>query len=108
MIKLASLALAGSLGLAGLMHSAPAAAGAYVSVGVGVPGIAIAAGPVRCYARPYYAPCYYPAYYTGYARVAYGYPGWYGRGYGYGHWYYGYRGGYGHGWAGYGGGFHHR
>jgi len=107
MIKLASLALAGSLGIAGLTHSAPAAAGAYVSVGVAVPGVAIAAGPAPCYARPYYAPCVYPAYYPGYARVGYGYPGWYGHGW-YGHGYYGYRGGYGHGWGGHGGGFHHR
>jgi hypothetical protein len=97
MIKVATIALGATLGLAALAHSQPAAAGVYVGVGVAVPGVVVAApvvpvprvvvappvvavGPAPVY--PYYVP-------GGYARYGWGHPYW--RGAPYGHWVHGYR-----------------
>jgi len=115
MVKFAALALAGSLGLAGLGMSSVAAAGPVISVGVGVPGVAVVAYPGAVRAPAYYygvAPYYYP--YVGFG-LGYGFygPGFRG-GYAYRGGYgfrggYGYRGGYGfHAGYGYrvGAGFH--
>ena len=91
MRKLAPLALIACIGLAAAVLSVPAEAGAYVGIGVGVPGVVVAP-PVVAYPSVYVGPRYY---YPGYVRYGYGY------GYGgpYGHrW--GYRPGFGHGYHG--------
>jgi len=55
MYKLASVALTAALGVAGVAQSVPAEAHPYVSVGLGIPGVAV---------EPFaYAPAYYGAYY---------------------------------------------
>lgn len=99
MIKLTSLALTATLGFAGLMHSAPAAAGPYVSVGIGLPGVPVVAPPVVAYGgvpvavypRPYYyAPPVYPYIGLGY-RYGWGFGPGYRHGFGYGRFHGGYR-----------------
>ena len=100
MIKLTSLALSATLGFAGLMHSSPAAAGPYVSVGIGLPGVAVVVPPVAAYGgvpvvvypRPYYYPApFYPAYVGLGFRYGYGFGRGYRHGFGYGHFHGGYR-----------------
>lgn len=57
MYKLASVALTAALGIAGVAQSAPAEAHPYVSVGFGLPGVAVGA--------PFaYAPAYGAHYYA--------------------------------------------
>ena len=46
MIKAATVVLGATLGLAALGHSEPAAAGVSVGVGIGLPGVVVAAPPV--------------------------------------------------------------
>lgn len=62
MYKIASVALTAALGVAAVTQSAPAEAHPYVSVDIGLPGIAVAP---FAYASPYYgyAPAYYRPYY---------------------------------------------
>jgi hypothetical protein len=65
----------------------PAEARVYVGVGIGLPGIELAAPPVYAYppAVGVYAPYYYgrPYYYgPGFVRHGYGFRGYYGHGYG--------------------------
>jgi hypothetical protein len=87
MIKIATVALGATLGLAALANSQPAAAGVSIGVGVGVPGVAVAprvvvappavgVTPAPIYSYPYYAP--------GYVGFGWGHPYW--RGAPYGHW----------------------
>ena len=61
MYKIASVALAAALGVAGVAKSVPAEAHPYISVGVDFPGVAI----VEPYA---YAPAYYRPYYYAHDR----------------------------------------
>jgi hypothetical protein len=93
MHKLAALALATALGIAGMGYAKSADAGVVVGVGVGLPGVALVAPP---YAYPpavgIYAPYYrgWPYYGPGFARFGYGFRGYggygfRGRGFGYGH-----------------------
>jgi hypothetical protein len=56
MYKFASVALTAALGLAGVAESVPAEAHPYVSVGIGLPGVAVV-GPFP------YGPAYYGPYY---------------------------------------------
>jgi hypothetical protein len=91
MHKLAALALAAVLGVAGMGYAKPAEARVYIGVGIGLPGVAVVAPPVVAYppagvygpyyyGRPYY-PYPYPYYYRpGFVRYRYGF-----RGYGYVH-----------------------
>jgi len=61
MYKLASIALAAALGVAGVAQSVPAQAHPYVSVGIGFPGVA--------FVEPFaYAPAYYGPYYYAHGR----------------------------------------
>jgi hypothetical protein len=62
MYKIASVALTAALGIAGVAKSVPAEAHPYVSVAIGLPGVAVVA-PVA-YAPDYYG--YTPAYYRPY------------------------------------------
>jgi hypothetical protein len=84
MHKLAALALAAVIGTAAMGFAKPAEARVYVGVGIGLPGVALAAPPVIAYPGVY-APYYYghPYYRPGLVRYGSGY-----RGYGYwhGHW----------------------
>jgi hypothetical protein len=97
MHKIAALALTAVLGVAAMGYTKPAEAHVYVGVGIGLPGVALAAPPV--YAYPPVVGVYPPYYYYG-SPYYYGRPYYYGPGivrYGYGfHGYYGH-GGYGHG-----------
>jgi len=107
----------GLLVAAGLALTPAAFARGHVSVGIGLPGLAIGVGPhntyvgIGGYAPGYYAPAYYgPAYYdAGYYAPAYYGPAYYG-GVVYtsgGYYRGGYRGGYYHGgYRGYNGGYH--
>jgi hypothetical protein len=61
MYKFASVALTAALGVAGVAQSAPAEAHPYVSVGIGLPGVAVV-DPF------YYAPAYYGPYYSAHGR----------------------------------------
>jgi hypothetical protein len=84
MYKLASVALSAVLGVAGIAGTAPAEARPIVSVGIGLPGIAVVE-PFGYY-RPY--PIYYahgPYWRPGYVRYGYGYGYGYRYGYGYAH-----------------------
>lgn len=54
MYKLASVALTAALGVAGVTQSIPAEAHPYVGVGIGFPGVAVAAP--FAYAPAYYGP----------------------------------------------------
>ncbi len=88
MFKIASVALSAALGVAGVAQSTTAEAHPYVTVGVGVPGVAVVE-PFG-FAPAYYGPGYYRPYYHGYGPYGYG-PHWrpgylhYGHGY-YHHW----------------------
>ena len=87
MIKIASVVLASSLGLAGLAQSTPAEAHPYLSVGVGLPVISpVEISPVY-YAPRHYGPAYYGAGYWSYSP--YWRPGYvrYGHERFYRHWY---------------------
>jgi hypothetical protein len=68
MYKIASIALTAALGVAGVAQSVTAEAHPYVSVGIGLPGIAVVA-PIA-YAPPYYgyAPAYNGPYYYAHGR----------------------------------------
>jgi hypothetical protein len=100
MLKLASFALSATLGVAGLMHSVPAAADPTVTVGVPAVGVGVVAPRVVAYGRwpgryvygrPYYRG--FGPYYGG-PYIGFGYA----RGFGYRPWGgYGFRGGYWHG-----------
>lgn len=57
MYRFASVALTAALGLAGVAESVPAEAHPYVSVGFGLPGVAVV-GPFA-YGPAYYGPYYY-------------------------------------------------
>ena len=57
MYKIASVALSAALGVAAVAQSTPAEAHPYVSVGLGLPGVAVVDPFV--YAPGYYAPYYY-------------------------------------------------
>jgi hypothetical protein len=84
MYKFASVALSAVLGVAGVASSATAEAHPYVSVGIGLPGIAVVE-PFGYY-RPY--PIHYahgPYWRPGYVRYGYGYGYGYKHGYGYEH-----------------------
>jgi hypothetical protein len=90
MQNFAALALTAALGAAGMGYTQSADARVFVSVGVGLPGVALVAPPVYAYAPAVgvYAPYYrgWPYHYSpgvyapGFARFGYGL-----RGYGYGH-----------------------
>ena len=72
MIKIASVVLASSLGLAGLAQSTAAEAHPYLRVGVGLPVIAPVAIAPAYYGPGYYGPGYWgysPYWRPGYARV---------------------------------------
>jgi hypothetical protein len=103
MIKIATVALGATLGLAALANSQPAAAGVSIGVGVGVPGVAVAAPPVAVAPRVVVAPpavgvapapiYSYPYYAPGYVGFGWGHPYWRGAPYGRwagGHWARGY------------------
>ena len=61
MHKLAALAITAALGIAAMGYTKPAEARVYVGVGIGLPGVALAAPPVVAYppAVGVYAPYYY-------------------------------------------------
>jgi hypothetical protein len=95
MHKLAALALTAVFGVAAMGYTKPAEARVYVGVGIGLPGVALAAPPAYAYPPavgvypPYYyygSPYYYgrPYYGPGIVRYGYGFHGYYGHG-GYGH-----------------------
>jgi len=107
----------GLLVAAGLALTPAAFARGHVSVGIGLPGLAIGVGPHHTYVGVggYYAPGYYaPAYYGAPVVYDYGYPAYYGPAYyggvvysGGGYYHGGYRGGYrGYYHGGYRGGYH--
>jgi len=115
----------GLLVAAGLALTPAAFARGHLSVGIGLPGVAIGVGPHHSYVGVggYYAPGYYsPAYYGAPVVYDYGYPAYYGPAYyggvvysggyyrgGYRGGYYrgGYRGGYHGSYGGHGGGYYH-
>jgi hypothetical protein len=70
MFKLASVALSAGLGVVSVAHSLPAEAHPYVSVGIGLPAVAVVEPYVVTPA--YYGPNYYyahgPYWYRGYER----------------------------------------
>jgi hypothetical protein len=57
MYKFASVALSAALGVAGVAHSVRAEAHPYISVGIGVPSVAVV--EPFAYAPAYYGPYYY-------------------------------------------------
>ena len=57
MYKFASVALTAAIGVAGVAQSVPAEAHPYVSVGIGLPGVAVV--EPFAYAPAYYGPYYY-------------------------------------------------
>jgi hypothetical protein len=57
MYRFASVALTAALGLAAVAESVPAEAHPYISVGIGLPGVAVV-GPFA-YGPAYYGPYYY-------------------------------------------------
>jgi hypothetical protein len=69
MYKLASVALSAALGVVSVAHSRPAEAHPYVSVGIGLPAVAVVAP--YAVVPGYYAPYYYahgPYWRRGYER----------------------------------------
>jgi hypothetical protein len=100
MIKLASIALAATLGLSALGSSKPASAGVVVGVGVPVPALRVAPAvhPYAYAGRPYY-PAWGWRYPYGYLGYSYGWHPGYGWRPGYG-WHPGYAWHSGYGWRG--------
>ncbi len=85
MHKLAALALTAAVGIAGMSFAKPADARVVVGVGIGLPGVAVAASPALGYAPGVgmYAPHYFGhAHYfrPGFVHYGYGF-----HGYGYAH-----------------------
>ena len=95
MFKFASLVISATIGVAAVAHSAPAAAGPFVGIGIAVPVAPVVAAPVVTYTEPYFPYVQADYYYPEYIRYGYGHRFGYRYGYGYGH-RYGYRTGFGY------------